>query len=204
MGDRTQVFLNYRVADEPYGAAMLDIALSERFGTAAVFLASKSITLGSAWEEEMFAAVSASAAVLVIMGGNWLDACDKDGRRRLEDPADFVRREILLAMELGKNVIPVRLNVARLTDASPLPAELAGLLLYQDIEVRYRAAKIDMDRLADRLTSLIPELKAPPVQPATSKFAVYGPVQQATHIEKLKVRRDFTIGTTNYNGGDHD
>jgi len=159
MGDRTQVFINYRVTDEPFGAAMLDIALSERFGTAAVFLASKSIPLGSAWEEEMFAAVAASAAVLVLMGRNWLDARDKDGRRRIEDPADFVRREILMAMKLGKNVIPVRLGMPRLTDAEPLPDELAGLRRRQDIEVRYRSAKIDMDLLADRLTSLIPELK---------------------------------------------
>jgi hypothetical protein len=204
MGDRTQVFLNYRVADEPFGAAMLDIALSERFGTAAVFLASKSIPLGSAWEEEMFAAVAASAAVLVVMGRNWLDACDKDGRRRIEDPADFVRREILLAMELGKNVIPVRLGVPRLADAAPLPDELAGLRGRQDIEVRYRSAKIDMDRLADKLTSLIPELKAPVVKPAASTFAVHGPVQNATYIQGLKVRRDFTIGTHYSAGVDDD
>jgi hypothetical protein len=204
MGDRTQVFLSYRVADEPFGAALLDMALSERFGAAAVFLASKSIPLGSAWEEEIFAAVAASAAVLVLMGRNWLDACDKDGRRRIEDPTDFVRREILLAMKLGKNVIPVRLGVARLTDAAPLPDELAGLRGRQDIEVRFRSAKIDMDRLADKLTSLIPELKAPPAKPTGSKFALYGPVQNATYIEGLKVRRDFTIGTHYSAGVDDD
>jgi hypothetical protein len=208
MGDKTQVFLNYRVADEPFGAAMLDIALSERFGTAAVFLASKSIPLGSAWEEEMFAAVAESTAVLVLMGRNWLDARGKDGSRRIEDPTDYVRREILLAMKLGKNVIPVRLNVPRLTDAALLPDELAGLLLRQDIEVRYRAAKIDMDRLADKLTSLIPELKAPPSPPATAKFAAHGPIGQATYIERMEVHRDFTLGTTNhypaYPGADHE
>jgi hypothetical protein len=208
MGDKTQVFLNYRVADEPFGAAMLDIALSERFGDAAVFLASKSIPLGSAWEEEMFAAVAASAAVLVLMGQNWLDARDAQCRRRLDDPADFVRREILLAMELGKNVIPVRLGVPRLPADAPLPAELAGLRVRQDIEVRYRSAKIDMDRLADKLTTLIPELKPPaPARPAASKVTVHGPVDTLTHIEGLEVHRDFTIGTTNHYsapGADHD
>jgi hypothetical protein len=206
MGDKTQVFLNYRVVDEPFGAAMLDIALSERFGAAAVFLASKSIPLGSAWEEEMFAAVTASAAFLVVMGRNWLDARDKDGRRRIEDPTDFVRREIELAMKLGKNVIPVRLGVPRLTKHSALPTELAGLLSCQDTEVRYRAAKVDIDQLADKLKSLIPELNepAPPAKPAASTFAVHGPVGHVTQIQGLKVRRDLTIGTTNNYGTDHE
>jgi hypothetical protein len=156
--DVTQIFLNYRGADEPYGAAMLDEHLSRRFGSPAVFLCSKSILLGTLWEKEMFDAIAASDAVLVVIGRKWLDATDDDGNRSIDNPEDFVRREILQAAELNKKIIPVLLARKRLT-TSELPSELAVLAEYQDIEVRYRNSRIDLDRLTDRLTELIPELR---------------------------------------------
>ncbi|HEU5470839.1 MAG TPA: TIR domain-containing protein [Actinophytocola sp.] len=169
-----QIFLSYRVSDEPYGAAMLDHMLSERFGSAAVFLASKSIPLGSLWERHMFEAVANSVAMLVIMGDRWLSAADKNGKRRLDDPTDFVRREILAGLELEKQVIPTRFGVARL-EAADLPAELRPLADRQDIEVRFRSAGIDIERLAGKLRELIPALRDRPVpetETAAGKFAV--------------------------------
>jgi hypothetical protein len=156
--DVTQIFLNYRAVDEPFGVAMLDEALSGKFGDDAVFLASKSIPLGSAWESEMFRAVTASAALLVVMGRNWLNASDDAGRRRLDDPADFVRREIITAFEQGKQVIPVRLAVKRLT-AADLPPELRPLLDKQDIEVRFRSHRLDVELLVQKLRQQIPALR---------------------------------------------
>jgi hypothetical protein len=155
----TQIFLNYRAADEPFGVAMLDEALSGKFGDDAVFLASKSLPLGSAWESEMFRAVTASAALLVVMGRNWLNAMDDSGCRRIDDPADFVRREIITAFEQGKQVIPVRLAVKRLA-AADLPPELRPLLDKQDIEVRFRSHRIDIELLAQKLRQQIPALRA--------------------------------------------
>lgn len=160
----TQVFLNYRADDDPFGVAFLDEKLSNRFGEAAVFLASKSIPVGARWEEKMFQAVADSAAVLVIIGRGWLEAKTK-GRRSLENEDDFVRREILAAFEHGKRVIPVRLGVPRLS-AADLPSALADLAECQDIEIRFRSSKIDVDRLATELATLIPELPKP--TPATN------------------------------------
>jgi hypothetical protein len=153
----TQVFLNYRRADEPFGVAMLDRELSARFGSEAVFFASKSIQLGADWEEEMFAAVERSTALLAIMGRRWLDDADDAGRRRIDDEKDFVRREILLALELDKPVIPVRLGTPRLS-TSDLPPELRVLPDRQDIELQFRTAGPDIDRLETKLRRLIPEL----------------------------------------------
>jgi len=159
----THVFLNYRSADEPFGAAMLDRELSARFGPDAVFFASKSIQLGAEWEKEMIDAVERSNALLVIMGRHWLSDMDETGRRRIDDPDDYVRREILLALGLGKNVIPVRLGVPRLT-AADLPPELRQLPARQDIELRFRTTGPDLDRLETKLRRLVPELAdlAPP------------------------------------------
>jgi hypothetical protein len=153
----TQVFLNYRRTDEPFGVTMLDQRLSERFGSEAVFLASKSIALGARWDPEMFEAVRRSTALLAIIGRNWLADTDTTGRRRIDDPADYVRREILLAMELGKIVIPVRLDTPR-TAPADLPEKLRPLLERQDIELRFRTAGVDLDHLETRLRRLIPGL----------------------------------------------
>lgn len=153
----THVFLNYRGVDEPFGVAMLDRELSARFGSEAVFFASKSIQLGAAWEKELFDAVERSDALLVIMGRHWLADVDETGRRRIDDPDDYVRREILLALQLGKNVIPVRLGVPR-PGHEDLPLELRGLLVRQDIELRFRTAGPDLDRLETKLRRLIPGL----------------------------------------------
>jgi len=196
----TQVFLNYRVADEPFGVAMLDQALSERFGSKAVFLASKSIPLGAEWRRQMYQAVADSTALLVIMGRNWVEAKDGQGRRALDDPDDFVRNEILLAFQLEKQVIPVRLGVSRVP-AERLPDELRRLLDCQDIEVRFRSAQIDIDRLANKLREQIPALRAagPAAGPVKAE-AFKGNVVQAGHVgqvfqsEQMTFNGDFHAG----------
>ncbi|MEQ0560553.1 toll/interleukin-1 receptor domain-containing protein [Amycolatopsis sp. NEAU-NG30] len=193
----TQVFLNYRADDEKFGVALIDRALSEKFGESAVFFASRSIDLGAEWEREMFDAVRRSDALLVIMGRNWLESpVPGTGHRRIDDPCDFVRREIETAFELGKQVIPVRLDVRRFT-AEELPETLRSLPELQDIHIHCRTTKTDIDQLAERLRKLIPSLpaaEAPPVY-TTPKFVgtahAGGTLTQADRIE---VAGDFFAG----------
>lgn len=106
-------------------------------------------------------AVSASAALLVVMGCNWLDAKDASRARRIDDPASFVRREIITAFEQGKQVIPARLAVMRLV-AADLPLELRPLVEKQDIEVRFRSHRIDVELSAQKLLQQIPALRTAP------------------------------------------
>jgi hypothetical protein len=190
----TQIFLNYRVADEPFGVAMLDHALSERFGSVAVFLASKSIPLGAEWRGHMHQAVADSTALLVIMGRNWVDAKDDQGRRALDNADDFVRTEILLAFELGKQVIPVRLGVPRVP-AMRLPDELKKLIDCQDIEVRFRSARIDIDRLAHKLREQIPALRAA----STVKTEAF----EGNHVQAEHINQSFQSRQMKFTGDFH-
>jgi hypothetical protein len=123
-----------------------------------VFFASRSIDLGANWETAMFAAVSASDAVLVVIGPHWLTATGEDGRRRLDDPRDFVRREIELGLQLKKQVIPVHLERRRDLDPDALPESLRELADKQSTVVAFRNSKPDLDRLATRLRRQIPAL----------------------------------------------
>lgn len=193
----TQVFLNYRADDEPFGVTMLDQELSRRFGPDAIFLAAKSIPLGSDWEHQMYQAIDESVAVLVIIGRNWGNAAN---RRRLEDPADHVRREIRYALDRGKQVVPVRLAVPRLS-TSDLPEALADLAGKQDIEVRFRSAKIDVDRLATKLAEVIPALRpdaGKPDQPAEQAKA-----QPTFVVERSRVNNLIQAGEITFQGGFH-
>lgn len=193
----TQVFLNYRTVDEPFGAALLDQALSDEFGSSAVFFASKSIPLGADWEKEMFEAVSRSAALLAVMGRNWLNAADEQGRRRIDDRNDFVRREILAALKLGIQIVPVRLELPRRIPKEELPAPLRPLAELQGIEIRFRSTGPDIATLARKLRQLVPALRAaaPETLAPAAKFVGYaqhgGVLNQA---ESIRFEGDFFAG----------
>ncbi|QFU90761.1 toll/interleukin-1 receptor domain-containing protein [Amycolatopsis sp. YIM 10] len=193
----TQIFLNYRTTDQPYAGAMLDEALSARFGSSAVFFASRSIPLGTSWEQEMFRAVAASTAVLVLIGRGWADAVDEHGARRLDQPDDFVRREILHAFELGKQVIPVLLETTRVPEEK-LPPELRKLAGLQEIKIGFRSSKPDIDRLAARLRIQIPELRD--AQPPPAENHAGSRVVNAENIDNsfmgdFAISGDFNLGT---------
>jgi hypothetical protein len=183
----TQVFLNYRAADEPFSVGMLDQILSKEFGSSAVFFASKSIELGSLWEPEMFTAVEKSVAVLVVIGRFWLTATDDDGVLLLGKEDDFVRREILLGMQTGKKVIPVLLGTRR-PKRGELPEALRPLAERQSISIAYRSTGLDIGRLVTKLREEIPELRklgsSPDALPGpgnTTKFVQNGDGHQQNY-----------------------
>ncbi|WP_431873231.1 toll/interleukin-1 receptor domain-containing protein [Amycolatopsis sacchari] len=169
-----QIFLSYRTTDQAFAAAFFDSELTREFGADAVFFASRSIPLGADWEQAMFDAVSRSEAVLVIIGPGWLTAADSTGRRRLDDPRDFVRREVELALRLGKRVIPVHLE--RRHPLDDLPEPLRELNEKQSTTVEFRNSKADLARLATRLRQQIPSLRPAPEPPSS-----HGNVDNSTH-----------------------
>jgi hypothetical protein len=51
--------------------------------------------------------VASCGVLLAIIGRDWLAVQDKTGRRRLEDPMDFVRLETTSARKRERPVIPI-------------------------------------------------------------------------------------------------
>lgn len=188
----TKIFINYRTADEPYGAALLDEELSRHFGPEMVFRASRSIPPGADFETEIMSAVRASDILLAVIGPNWLTATDKDGNARIDDPDDYVRREIAIALEHGVRVIPVLMNATRIAPGS-LPAEIAGLARCQDVRVDFRRSTFDLGALVDRLRELVPgaELVASQGKPPQGNSPQGG--AKATFNDSVTVHRDFII-----------
>jgi hypothetical protein len=72
-------------------------------------------------------AVTSCDVLLAVIGRNWLNVSDDDGRRRLDNPHDFVRVEIATALKAGIYVIPVLVAGAKMPRPNDLPEDLVQL-----------------------------------------------------------------------------
>lgn len=115
----SHAFINYRRSDSAQASRAIHSQLRERFGASSVFLDVNAILPGAQWPNRLSQSLIDSKLLLVVMGPRWLSAADQYGKRRIDVPDDWVRREIELALELNKPIIPIL--VAGL--ASPIPPE---------------------------------------------------------------------------------
>jgi hypothetical protein len=150
-----QIFINYRYADEPFGAVLLDFALSARFGPEVIFRSARSIPLGHDFAAATRLALRRAVVLLAVVGRRWATAPHVACRCGAAGPIDWVREEITEAFRSGIRVIPVLLDVD-LPPASELPPDLARLTRCQYVRIRHRDAQHDIDRLAHELTKLFP------------------------------------------------
>jgi tetratricopeptide (TPR) repeat protein len=154
------VFINYRGEDSHSYGALLYTELSRHFGAELVFLDSESIPAGADFVVQLLARVRSCAVLLAVIGPRWLSAADAEGRRRIDDPADWIRRELAEAFAAGVQVIPVLTDGADLPGEADLPAEIAGLGRCQYRRLRHREASADLDRLRADLVRADPVLAA--------------------------------------------
>ncbi len=76
---------------------------------------------------------------------------DASGRRRLDDPEDFVRMEIVSALQRKIRVIPVLVGGARMPRKEDLPEPLAPLSRRNAIELSETRFHADVDRLIEAM-----------------------------------------------------
>jgi hypothetical protein len=143
----TLIFVNYRGSDAGSAAAFVHTELSQRFGAPTVFLDYESIPLGRNFQPVLFSRVRGSAVLLAIIGDRWLEG--DVGQRPIDDPDDWVRREILEALRHEVPVVPVLFDGARLS-VDRLPPELAVLVNLQHFEIRTRRQSPRSGHAADR------------------------------------------------------
>src|SRR5262245_36767033 len=91
------VFLAYRPADGESAVELLFDELEQRLGSGKVFRDLDRIRPGMNFKTVIREEIEKCDICLVIIGAQWLDARDKDGRRRLDSDNDYVRTEIRAA-----------------------------------------------------------------------------------------------------------
>jgi hypothetical protein len=91
--------------------------------------------------------------MLVVIGGDWVT--DQSGRRRLEDPEDYVRKEIEAGLARNIRVIPILVESATMPTADDLPDPLLALTRRQAFELNETRLRSDRDELLRRLDRLL-------------------------------------------------
>lgn len=85
-----RIFISYRREEAAYPAGWLYDRLADRFGPGQVFKDVDSIQLGDDFVEVITRAVGSCDVLLALIGHHWLTVTDEHGRRRLDNPGDFV------------------------------------------------------------------------------------------------------------------
>jgi hypothetical protein len=158
------IFVSYRRADAVGTAGRLFDRLSQRFGEAQVFRDIESIEAGEDFEEAIRDAFRTATAVLVVIGPRWLDLGKADGSRRLDDPHDYVRREIEAALPSDAGVIPVLIEGASMPQADALPASL------RELTKRNAVILSDLD-WEDEIARLLRQLETRGIRPESASAA---------------------------------
>lgn len=121
-----RVFINYRRGDSSDVATRLAADLEQRFGRDAVFM-DHAVLRAQLWEKATRAQLNRSTVCLVLIGKSWLSERAATGSRRLDDPDDWVRKEIELALSSQKVIYPILVDGAPMPSASALPPSLRDL-----------------------------------------------------------------------------
>ena len=140
------IFISYRRSDAAASARLIEERLAERFGADQVFRDIEDIAPGDEFRARIDATLAGCHAVVVVIGPDWLNAM-RDGKRRLDDPADIVRQEIEVALERGLLVVPTLVDGAALPTPETLPDSLKALLDRNALEVTDLHFDADMQRL---------------------------------------------------------
>jgi formylglycine-generating enzyme required for sulfatase activity len=157
-----KVFISYRRDDSAGHAGRVHDRLEREFGRDLLFMDVDAIPLGANFAKVLGEEVAKCDALLAIIGPGWIDAHDEDGRRRLENPHDFVRIEIATALKRDIPVIPVLLEGTRVPKADQLPDDLRELALRNGLDVRHASFHADMDKLIRGLKGERSQQPAPP------------------------------------------
>src|SRR5271166_1536472 len=142
-----QIFLSYRRDDTAGFAGRLYDRLHDRFPQNKIFIDVDSIDPGLDFVEAIEANVGACDVLIAVIGKRWLVAANGEGRRRLDNPEDFVRLEIGTALKRGIRVIPVLVEGVLMPQPGELPDDLRLLTRRNAIEVSHTRFSADSNRL---------------------------------------------------------
>lgn len=158
------IFMSYRRDDTNAEVTHLSQELIRRYGDHQVFVAPSSLQPGDRWPDEIRERLSHSSVLLAVVGDGWGDARyttgPNAGRMRLDDPDDWVRREICTAIRRAEStrVIVVLVDDAVLPETA-WHCELDELHRLQHCRIRTDDFDTDVAELCDALDSMVPDLR---------------------------------------------
>lgn len=148
-----QVFINYRRSDSINEAGRLNNDLENAFGEGFVFQDLEDIDSGTKWMDKLLQAGKNAKVILAVIGPDWLQKMDNQ-KSRLFDRNDWVRKELELAIQQNKKIIPVLVNGAKIPNRNEIPKSLHALFNYQKLDIRTDKWNHDMVLLKKSVAKL--------------------------------------------------
>ncbi|UCV26980.1 toll/interleukin-1 receptor domain-containing protein [Ferribacterium limneticum] len=149
------IFISYRRDDLAGFAGRLADALASAFGADNVFRDIEDIHPGQDFVLTIEKQLKSVDVMLVMIGPAWLTA-SRNGVRRLDEPDDFVRREIQAGLASGKVVLPVLVDGASMPTEKDLPPAIEELARRQSFVLSDAAWGSDVARLVELISSFSP------------------------------------------------
>ncbi|GCL61895.1 TIR domain-containing protein [Pseudaquabacterium pictum] len=162
------IFLSYRRSDSTGWAGRLHDSLARELPGTRIFMDVEEIPPGVKFADYIHEAVGSCDVLIALIGPHWLDTRDAAGQRRLDNPDDFTRLEIVAALDRDVRVIPALVGGAAMPSPDDLPAALRGLCDRQNLEVDDRAWEDSCKRLCRSLRIGQATGAAPAGGPATA------------------------------------
>jgi hypothetical protein len=148
----SKIFISYRRDDSKWPAKQICDALLRTLRKEQVFIDIDSIQPGADFRRILEEWVNECEFLLALIGPNWISASDPaTGRRRLDDPSDFVRVEIRAAFSRAVSVVPILLDGTPMPKFDQLPKDMAKLVNSQAEIVELRTFNTDVERIIKRL-----------------------------------------------------
>jgi Flp pilus assembly protein TadD len=169
-----RIFISYRRQDSGTFTGRIHDQLKANFGVNNVFRDVYDIPAGSDFRAVLNEAVGGCDVCLVIIGPQWANIADTQGKRRLDDPDDFVRIEVESALRNPKVlVVPVLVDNANMPTAEQLPESLGELAYRNAVKVRTDPDfPHDMEMLVRQLKRSKGQLPSRILRPALAAAAI--------------------------------
>jgi hypothetical protein len=143
-----KIFISYRRSDTENVAGRLYDAVKGTIGRDNLFKDVDSIDGGENFAEVINETIEQADAVIALIGDEWVETEDAQGRRRLDQEGDFVRIELATALRLRKRIIPLLVGDTAPLKAGDLPDELNELARLNALRLRPDPDfHIDVERL---------------------------------------------------------
>jgi formylglycine-generating enzyme required for sulfatase activity len=168
------VFISYRREINAGEARALFNELLEKLGKNSVFMDVDSIALGRDFRSALQKTLESCDLMLVLIGKDWAEVKDADGRTRLENPGDFVRLEIEAALKRDIVVTPILVQGAHMPTPEHLPADIRDLVYRNGFELSHNRWESDVAEMIRRLDLDVSEA-ARQVERSASAAAVSNP-----------------------------
>ena len=154
------IFISYRREESRWSARSLYDRLSARFDRKQIFMDIDAIALGEDFVRAIEKTVGECDVLIAVIGAHWLTSIDEQDGRRLDNPEDFVRREIATALKRDIRVIPVLVDGAVMPRPTDLPDDLKPLVRRNALRVSDTGFDDDCRRLVAAVEQVIEKTAA--------------------------------------------